>query len=188
MPRERSAEKRDAFLRAAVSEIAKEGTQTSTARIARRAALAESTLFTYFPNKAVLFNELYLELKSKVYRALNRNFPIEADLYTRTQHIWNGTLIWGLKYPSERKASLQLHLSNAITAATRAQTDAQSADIRNTMVELAALSAFEELPANISATVMGSMQDALLIEIGKDRDSQRVLMAKGFEAFWRICR
>ena len=188
MPRERSAEKRQAFLRAAVDEIAKSGMQTSTARIARRAALAESTLFTYFPNKAALLNELYAELKSKVYGVLNQDFPTGADLYTRTQHIWNGTLMWGLKYPRERKASLYLHLSNAITAATRAQTDAQSAEIRNTMAELAALNAFRGLPASFSTTVMGSMQDALLMELGKDRDEQRILMTKGFEAFWRICR
>lgn len=187
MPRERSSEKRDAFLRAAVAEIAKSGTKTSTARIASKAALAESTLFTYFPSKSALFNVLYIELKNKVYQVLNQDFPADADLYARAKHIWTGTLAWGVKYPNERKAALHLHLSNLITPATRSHTDAQSVEVRKTMAELAMQGVFRELPASFSATAMGAMQDAVLDEIGKDRKAETVLIAKGFEAFWRMC-
>jgi AcrR family transcriptional regulator len=187
MPREKNQEKRQAFLRAAVAEIAKSGTETSTARIARRAGLAESTLFTYFPSKSALLNVLYIELKDKVYQVLNRDFPANADLYARARHIWAGTLTWGVKSPNERKASLHLHLSNAITAATRAHTDARSVKVRKTMAELSAQGIFQELPTNFSATVMGAMQDAVLEEIARNRKDHAVLIAKGFEAFWRMC-
>lgn len=187
MPREKSPEKRQAFLRAAVDEIAKSGLETSTARIARKAGLAESTLFTYFPNKSALFNVLYIELKDMVYQILNQDFPADANLYARTQHIWTGTLAWGSKYPKERKASLHLHLSSVITAVTRRHTDAQSVAVRKTMAELAMQGIFRELPENFSATAMGAMQDAVLEEIGRSRKDQAVLIAKGFEAFWRMC-
>lgn len=187
MPREKSSEKRQAFLRAAVAEIAKSGMGTSTARIAHNAGLAESTLFTYFPSKSALFNVLYIELKDKVYQVLNHNFPADADLYARAKHIWVGTLAWGVKFPSERKASLHLHLSSAITAATRSHTDAQSVEVRKTMAELATQGVFRELPANFSATAMGAMQDAVLEEIGRSRKDQAILIVKGFEAFWRMC-
>jgi AcrR family transcriptional regulator len=187
MPREKNQEKRQAFLRAAVAEIAKSGTETSTARIARRAGLAESTLFTYFPSKSALLNVLYIELKDKVYQVLNSDFPADADLYARARHIWVGTLAWGVKSPNERKASLHLHLSNAITAATRAHTDARSVEVRKTMAELSTQGIFRELPTNFSATAMGAMQDAVLEEIARNRKDQAVLIAKGFEAFWRLC-
>ncbi len=187
MPRERSSEKRRAFLRAAVAEIAKHGTEASTARIARKAALAESTLFTYFPSKSALFNVVYIELKDRVYRVLNHNFPTDADLYARAKHIWTETLAWGVKYPNERTASLYLHLSSVITPETRSHTDAQSVEVRKTMQELAMQGLFRELPASFSATAMGAMQDAVLDEIGRDRKAEAVLIAKGFEAFWRMC-
>lgn len=187
MPREKSSEKRQAFLRAAVAELAKSGTETSTARIARKAGLAESTLFTYFPSKTALFNVLYIELKDKVYEVLNGDFPTNADLYARARHIWTGTLAWGVKFPNERKASLHLHLSNGITAATRAHTDAQSVEVRKTMAELSTQGVFRELPASFSAAAMGAMQDAVLEEIARDRKNQATLITKGFEAFWRMC-
>ena len=187
MPRERSSEKRQALLRAAVAEIAKSGTETSTARIARKAGLAESTLFTYFPSKSALFNALYIELKDKVYQVLNGEFPEDAVLHVRARHIWAGTLAWGVKFPKERKASLHLHLSNIITAATRAHTDAQSVEVRKTMAELSTQGIFRELPASFAATAMGAMQDAVLDEIARNRKDQAILIAKGFEAFWRMC-
>src|SRR5258708_36122408 len=83
MARIKSPEKRNAILQAAVREIAKLGLGAPTAKIARRAGLAAGTLFTYFANKEELLNELYLELKTEVYRRVNTNFPGKANLERR---------------------------------------------------------------------------------------------------------
>ena len=55
MARLRSSEKRRAILQAAVYEIAEAGLGAPTSKIARRAGVAEGTLFIYFPNKEELF-------------------------------------------------------------------------------------------------------------------------------------
>src|SRR5271170_5056090 len=96
MARPRSPEKRQAILQAAVREIAQAGLGASTAKIAKGAVLAEGTLFTYFPTKDDLLNELYIELKSEVYRCINANFPHEAALRERAWHVWSEYLHWAI--------------------------------------------------------------------------------------------
>jgi len=62
MPRPKTGDKRAAILRAATKTIAEYGIGASTASIAKAAAVAEGSLFRYFPDKDKLLNELYREL------------------------------------------------------------------------------------------------------------------------------
>jgi AcrR family transcriptional regulator len=62
MPRPKTGDKRAAILRAATKTIAEDGIGASTARVAKAAAVAEGSLFRYFPDKDELLNELYREL------------------------------------------------------------------------------------------------------------------------------
>jgi AcrR family transcriptional regulator len=87
MARARSPEKRQAILQAAVREIAEAGLGASTGRIARSAGLAEGTMFTYFSSKDNLLNELYIELKTDVYRRIHADFPKDSTLRERARHI-----------------------------------------------------------------------------------------------------
>jgi AcrR family transcriptional regulator len=86
MARIKGPEKRSAILQA-VREIAEVGLGAPTAKIARRAGAAAGTLFTYFANKEKLLNELYLKLKTEVYRRVNTNFPRKANLERRARHV-----------------------------------------------------------------------------------------------------
>jgi AcrR family transcriptional regulator len=86
MARIKGPEKRSAILQA-VREIAEVGLGAPTAKIARRAGVAAGTLFTYFANKEKLLNELYLKLKTEVYRRVNTNFPRKANLERRARHV-----------------------------------------------------------------------------------------------------
>jgi len=112
MARIKSPEKRNAILQAAVREIAKLGLGAPTAKIARRAGLAAGTLFTYFANKEELLNELYLELKTEVYRRVITNFPRKANLERRARHVWSSLLDWAIEFPDKRKVSAQLNVSD----------------------------------------------------------------------------
>src|ERR1700740_3548418 len=101
MARLRSPEKRSAILNAAVHEIAEAGLGAPTAKIAKRAGIAEGTLFTYFANKEAVLNELYLDLKVEVYRRLNADFPNKASLERRAWHIWSSFLDWAIEFPEK---------------------------------------------------------------------------------------
>jgi AcrR family transcriptional regulator len=188
MARPKSPEKSRAILQAAVHEIALAGLGASTAKIAKAANLAEGTLFTYFPTKNDLLNELYFELKSEVYRRVNAGFPHQADLRQRARHVWITYLAWSIKQADERKVSMQLNVSDVITDATRKRVAAQNGVVAPTLKEIAGRGAFQDLPSEFVTSVMAAMQDAVMDTIAKNPRQKAMLIEKGFEAFWRMAK
>lgn len=188
MARPKSPEKRSAILQAAVHEIAEAGLGAPTARIARRAGIAEGTLFTYFANKEELLNELYLELKIEVYKRLNANFPHEASLERRAWHVWSSYLDWAIEFPERRKASIQLNVSNIVTPETRARTATERAAIDAALSQLEARETLRGLPAGFAATAMAAMQEATMDLIARYPKRRKALTEQAFKFFWRAAQ
>ena len=186
MARLKSAEKRHAILRSAVHEIAQAGLGASTASIAKGANLAEGTLFTYFATKSDLLNELYVELKSEVYRRINANFPHKAELRRRAHHVWTETLRWAIERPDERKVSMHLNVPDVVTNATRKRISAESGAVAEAMRELSRRGAFKDLPPGFASSAITAMQDAVMEAVARMPGQKSMLIDKGFEAFWRM--
>ena len=187
MARARSPEKRRAILDAATHEIAQAGLGAPTARIAARAAIAEGTLFTYFPTKQALFNELYIDLKLEVYTRINAGFPHGRSLERRTRHIWQVFLDWSIEFPDKRKATAQLHLSELITPATRLA-GADRGPVDETLADLGRRGAFRTLPPGFAAATIGAMQQAAIDLIAKHPRRRTQLIDQTFQVFWRAAR
>ena len=79
MARPLSEEKKQALLTAATHAIAQLGISASTAIIAKKAEVAEGTLFRYFPTKDALFNALYLHLKKSLCSAIMNELVVDSD-------------------------------------------------------------------------------------------------------------
>jgi AcrR family transcriptional regulator len=188
MARVRSPEKRSAILEAAVHEIAAVGLGAPTAKIARRAGVAAGTLFTYFPNKEQLLNELYLELKGEVYTRINAKFPHKGNLERRARHIWSSVLDWASEFPEKRKVSAQLNVSDLITPETRMKTAAQRGAVDGTLSKLGARGARRGLPVGFAAATMGAMQEATMEFIAQQPKRREDLIEQAFQVFWRASR
>ena len=188
MARPKSSEKRYAILRSAVREIAQAGLGASTASIAKGANLAEGTLFTYFPTKSDLLNELYFELKSEVYLRVNADFPHSATLYDRAHHVWTETLRWAIERPDERKVSMQLNVSDVVTTATRQRMSENSDAVAQAMRELSHQGAFKDLPSGFASSAIAAMQDAVMTTVAKKPREKAALIDKSFAAFWRMAK
>lgn len=186
MARAKDPEKRQAILDAAVREMAHVGLGASTARISRAAAIAEGTLFTYFPSKEDLLNALYLELKSEVFRRINLDFPQGAPLRERTRHIWMTYLQWAIDRPDDRKVSMLLHTSDDVTSTTRACVAAARGAVERTMAEVDRCGVFQQLPRGFASLAMPAMQEAVMDAMGRAPRQKKVLMERGFEGFWRM--
>lgn len=169
-------------------EIALAGLGASTAKIAKGANLAEGTLFTYFATKNDLVNELYLDMKSEVYRRVNASFPHQAGLRERARHVWTETLHWAIEKPEERKVSLQLNVSDVVTDATRERIGAQSGAVAQAMRELATRGAFKDLPPGFASSAIAAMQEAVMESVARKPRQKTMLIEKGFEAFWRMAK
>jgi len=188
MARPKSPEKRSAILQAAVHEIAEAGLGAPTARIARRAGIAEGTLFTYFATKEELLNQLYLELKVEVYKRLNTGFPHKANLERRAWHVWSSYLDWAIEFPEKRKVSVQLNVSDVVTPETRAKTATERAPIDAALTQLEAREALRSLPAGFAAAAMAAMQEATMDLIAKYPKRRKALSEQAFKFFWRAVR
>jgi len=188
MARVKSPEKRSAILLAAVHEIAAAGLGAPTAKIARRAGVAAGTLFTYFPNKKQLLNELYRELKGEVYARVNAKFPHKGNLERRARHIWSSYLDWSIEFPEKRKVSVQLNVSDLITPATRMRTAAERGRIDGTLSELETRSALRGLPTGFAAATMSAMQEATIEFIAKQPKRREKFIEQAFQVFWRALR
>jgi AcrR family transcriptional regulator len=188
MARIKSPGKRAAILRAAVREIAKSGLGAPTAEIAKHAGVAAGTLFTYFPNKPALLNELYLQLKGEAYANVNAKFPGRGSLQRRARHIWSSYLDWAIEFPEKRKVSAQLNVSDVITAATRKKAGAARGAIDETLRGLSRRGARHGLPPGFAAATMAALQEATMEFIARQPRQRKQLMARGFQVFWRALR
>jgi AcrR family transcriptional regulator len=188
MARVKSPQKRAAILRAAVREIAQTGLGAPTAKIASRAGVAAGTLFTYFPTKEHLLNELYLELKREAYARVNAKFPGKGTLERRARHLWSSYLDWAIEFPEKRKVSVQLTVSDVIMPETREKTAAARGAGGQTLSELDRRAARRGLPAGFAAATMSALQEATMEFVAKQPGRRKQLMARGFQAFWRALR
>ena len=188
MARVRSPEKRSAILQAAIDEIAQAGLGAPTAKIAKRAGIAAGTLFTYFPNKEELLNELYFELKMEVYTRVNANFPHQGSLERRARHLWSSFLDWAIEFPEKRKVSAQLNVSNLITPETRMRTAGQRGPVDAVLSQLGTRGALRELPAGFAAATIAAMQEAAIEFIAAKPKQREELIERTFQVFWRALR
>lgn len=125
MARPKSEKKRLALLNAAAETVAERGlADAPTSLIAKRAGVAEGTLFRYFPTKDDLLNELYVHLKQSMCEALAKHYVPTGPFRSRVQSLWNSYIDWGLANPVANKAVNQLAVSSAIKPETQAKTNA----------------------------------------------------------------
>lgn len=188
MARLRSPEKRRAILEAAVVEIAEAGLGAATAKIAARASVAEGTLFTYFATKDELLNELYVDLKVEVYDRLNTDFPHKASAEQRAWHVWSSFLMWAMEYPLKRKVSMQLGISDVVTAVTRERIADKRGPVDTLFSDLGGRESLRGLPSGYGASLMAAMQEATMDAIAKTPRQRKMLMERGFALLWRAVR
>ena len=111
MARPLSEEKKLALLEAATEVVAALGVSAPTASIAKKAGVAEGTLFRYFATKEVLFGELFVYLSGDLSDALARGYEPSAPLKARTWTLWSNFIDWGLARPARHRAMTQLAVS-----------------------------------------------------------------------------
>ncbi|HTD95911.1 MAG TPA: TetR/AcrR family transcriptional regulator [Edaphobacter sp.] len=184
MPRPKTGDKRAAILRAATETIAEDGLSASTARIAKAAAVAEGSLFRYFPDKDTLLNELYLELKLDVRCAMIAGFPVTGSLRRRVQHMWNAYIRWGMESPAKRKAMVQLDVSERITDYSRQEGKVGFEDTTEAMEQLVARGKLRGMPPAFASALLLAMAETTMASMAMSPADSVRYRATGFEAFW----
>ncbi|WP_321787468.1 TetR/AcrR family transcriptional regulator [Paraburkholderia sp. J94] len=184
MARPKSEDKRNAILAAAVEVIAEQGLGAPTARIAKTAGVAEGTLFTYFENKDELLNALYLALKSELREALVPDFPRNASLRERAQHLWRRYVDWGVANPHKRKVMLVLSASERITDQVRAAGMQAFAETGTLIEHCIASGHLQGHSAAFASAIMGALAETTMDFIVREPTQRNRYLDAGFNAFW----
>lgn len=184
MARPLSEDKRNAILAAAIENIAALGVGASTAKIAKDASVAEGSLFTYFPNKDELLNQLYLDIKSELRAAITAGYPGNASLKERCEHLWNCSLDWAGANSAKRKTMRQLAISNRITEQSQRAGSEAFRDIIAMLEEGFATGALRQQPTGFIGGIMESLSEMTLDFIARDPKNASAYKKSGFDAFW----
>lgn len=184
MARPLSSQKHAALLDAAVAVVAENGLSFTTASIARRAKVATGTLFTYFPTKEHLLNEVYLILKQDMSDLLTTAYPENADFRTQVMHVWRGYTEWSLKNPEGKKVLRLLAVSDLLTPETLARTP-EALNLADRMFDDAIQqSVFATNSKTFIYAVIQNISDATSEQIAKQPAEKEALLQLGFRMMW----
>ncbi|QKJ88618.1 TetR family transcriptional regulator [Paramixta manurensis] len=186
MARPLSEEKRVAILNAAVAAVAELGVAAPTAKIARDAGVGDGTLFVYFANKEVLFNQLYLHIKCDLRAALQ---PVaNGDVETQLHQFWDRYINWGITFPNQYKATRALNAWDKLTEQTRQQAWALFPEF-DALVK----AGFQQRLLRVQPkSFLGELIDAIanmVLELSRQTPQQSMQFSQlGWENFWRAIR
>ena len=186
MPRPRSDEKRNAILEAATRVIVADGLSAPTMGIAKKAGIANGSLFTYFETKTELFNQLYLELKTEMATAAMKDVPESADLREQLFRVWRNWTNWAVSFPEKRRALAQLSVSDEITPESRAAAHKTMARIGELLERSRAQGPMSKAPMSFVLMLMNSVAEATMDFMTQDPTNAKKHCKTGFDALWRI--
>lgn len=181
MARPRSEEKQIALLEAATTVVATQGLGAPTSLIAKRAGVAEGTLFRYFPTKDDLLNELYIHVKRNLGEALKQKVNPTTQLDETIQFLWNSYIDWGIANPDAIKALNQLTVSDRITVETRTKVTELLPDIQATSRAFIAKSHLAELPTAFADSIFMALADTTMRFASFDPEQSEAYKAAGFK-------
>ncbi|ULR43863.1 TetR/AcrR family transcriptional regulator [Rhizobium sp. K102] len=185
MARPLSEEKRQALLDAAAEFVANLGTGASTAKIAKAAGVSEGTLFTYFPTKDDLLNQLFLEIEADLVEIVLAPYPADVSAKDRLFVVWNRLIDWGLAHATARKALRQLKVSDRVTVESRNRCHAMLRDARTMVEECLAGHAAPDRIAFYIDTILFDLADISINAVTARPQESDVIRQAGFDLFWK---
>lgn len=186
MARPRSDDKRTAILAAAARVFVKQGLGAPTAAIAKEAKVANGSLFTYFPTKSELFNQLYLDIKTDMASSALEGVPERAALREQFSHAWMNWMRWARENAERRKVLAMLGQLDELTPATREAGHKVMAPMAMLMERARVSGRMRETPFMLVASIMNAVADATMDFIVQNPANADVHAQAGFDGLWRM--
>jgi len=185
MARQRSEDKRIALLESATEMVAALGLGAPTAQIAKKAGVAEGTLFRYFPTKDDLLNELFAYLTSNLSEALQRDYDETASLKIRTHTMWSNYVDWGIKHPAAHSAMNQLAVSEKIRPELYASAVKPCLDLRGVIDNREFEGISRKSSSEFSEAVLSAIAQVTINCATNNYKDAQAYKEAGFDVMWR---
>jgi AcrR family transcriptional regulator len=186
MARPKSDDKRSAILAAAIRVIASQGLSAPTAAIAGEAGVSNGSLFTYFPTKADLFNQLYLELKKEMANVTPSSVPAQGSVREPMLALWTQWLHWAAASPEKRRVLAHLAVSDDITAASRETGHQAMAGIAKLLERSREDGPMREVPLSFVVALMNALAETTVDFMIQDPVHADDHCRRAFDALWRM--
>ena len=185
MARSRNPAHRAGLLAAATRVFGEHGLGAPTASIAKEAGVSAGTLFVYFDTKAVLVNELYVDLKSEMARVATEAIPIDADPREELHHMWDEWVAWSTTQPEKRRALAHLGVAKDLTEDSRIAAHRAYSDIAARVGSIVEAGPMRGAPLELVLSLMSSITDAAIDDLMLHPDPTGRRSALAFDAMWR---
>lgn len=130
MARFKDEKKRVAIRNAVVDEVLHSGLAgASVARIAKRASVSAGTIYLYFPNKEVLLQQIYLEIKAEFHRAMMSDVTASANHDENIRRMWFCLLSWLQQHPNDFLFSEFINAAQLLDSAGQAEINTMADDV-----------------------------------------------------------
>lgn len=185
MARPRSEDKRIALLEAATEVVAAHGLGAPTSAIAKRAGVAEGTLFRYFPTKDDLLSALYLYQCRQSTEFAKSPWDESIPLKERLRAGWDEWIDWGVAHPAAFSAMAQLEVSDKLTREIRDEAWKMCSNYQQVLDRIA----FEGLSGRLSLDFFNDISMALaqatINFISSHPECAKACKAAAFEMSWQ---
>ncbi len=113
--------KKEAILSSALQLLTEKGVHnTPMSAIAKAAGTGMGTIYNYFPNKELLINEIYINIKAEE-KSVFPDFDAEGSIKTQFEAYFSAIIDFFITHPSYFKFMEQLQASPIITAESRTE-------------------------------------------------------------------
>ncbi|GAL62603.1 transcriptional regulator [Algibacter lectus] len=130
-----SVNKKESILLAALSLLTEKGVHnTPMSAIAKAAGTGMGTIYNYFPNKELLINEIYVNIKESE-KSVFINFSLEKPIKSQFENYFSSIIDFFINNPSYFKFMEQLQASPIITDESRAVGEKSVAPVLNLLVK-----------------------------------------------------
>ncbi|WP_262982721.1 TetR/AcrR family transcriptional regulator [Sphingobium sp. SCG-1] len=171
---------------AATSIIASEGLGAATAAIAKEAGVSNGSLFTYFPTKTDLLNQLYIELKREMAAAAVGNLRADGDIRQQMFQTWLDWLYWATSCPEKRRTLAHLDVSDDITEESRQAAHQMMAGVAQLLERSRATGPMCDVPLAFVTALMSALAETTIDFMIRDRANAEKHSVAAFDALWRI--
>jgi len=176
--------KRSALLEAAINVVAENGLSATTASIAKAANVASGTLFTYFPTKVELLNEVYLMLKIDMAEIMLVDYPKNANIRDQIIHVWRSYTGWSLGNLRGKQVLRLLSVSEILIPETLEKIPEELRLIDKMFDQAIENSMFITNNKEFIYTVLLNIADATIDQIIKQPKNKEALLQLGFQMLW----
>lgn len=185
MARQRSEDRRQAIIDAAIALIAREGLGAATAAIAKEAGVANGSLFTYFPTKNDLLNQLYLEIKSELIATVDEGFADAGDERAQMLHMWTRWTGWGARNPQKRRVLAQLSASDLVPEEAKVAGYTAASRSVNLVQQVARQGALKHQAPAFAGAIVESLAATTMDFMIRDPAHADQISLSAFEALWK---